>query len=174
MKSASPATTTTPAPAAGDQPAEPNPSGFYLGRFDQEPARPSRPGVARPRKANRSHRRTGLLVAMLVVSAAAWGIQALNTTRHEPPPLLGADRFSHVEAVQAVTPKPPSLYVRLDTGAWVRMSPQQRHETLEEIGRIAGEAGYLGVHARTGDGTAVGQWLEIRGVQVFPEPGGAS
>ena len=193
MKSNSPTTDSPPPPSdpRPDEPAGPSaPSGFYLGRFDgsekeeregpekpglyHEPLRDPRGGAGRVisrRKVPQGSQRPWVLATALFVCAAAWGLQTLTTRHYEPPPLLGVESFARVEAVRAVTARPPSLYVRLDTAAWAGMSEPQRRETLEQIGRIAAEAGYAGVHARTADGVAVGQWPELKGARVFTASG---
>ena len=67
----------------------------------------------------------------------------------------GGNTRKSSEGRRAVTARPPSLYIELNTSQWATLSPQQRLAILETIGRIAAGAGYSGVQARTDDHVAV-------------------
>jgi hypothetical protein len=87
---------------------------------------------------------------------------------------LTAEQLAHLVPVEKVAARPPSLYVTLDTAAWNRLPEQDRRDLIEEVGRLAGSRGYLGVHLRTRDGTTVGEWLSEIGSRLVTPPPEAS
>ncbi len=127
-----------------------------------------------PKTAARAASRTKPLLFVLAGLLAMYGIVMMPRLATQGPPPLGLEQFSHVEAVQAVLAKPPSLYVVLHRAAWDAGTPAERQALLEEIGRVADAAGYRGVHARTDDGVTVGQWLKQSGVAIRQRPGSPS
>jgi len=113
------------------------------------------------------------LLIVLTFSAIAW--IALNEARprYTPPPELTLEQFSYLPSVQSVQARPPSLYVTLDRSRWQEMPPRDHRAVLNEISRIAGHFGYVGVHVRTSDGATVGRWSEAKGVTLLtPSTGG--
>jgi hypothetical protein len=94
--------------------------------------------------------------------------------RSNRPVELSIERFSHLEAVRGITARPPSLFVVVDPSAWHAATVAERVGLLEELGGIASEADYRGVHVRTTQGRAVGQWLAEGGARLAPPAPGAS
>lgn len=135
-------------------------------RPDPEPAEPTpvQPVEAKPR---------GLTTPLLLALAALlvlYGVVMLPRLKTRELPVLTLQQFSHLEMVRSITARPPSLFVVLDRQRWQAATPDERYELLQEMGRIAGEAGYNGIHARTRDGVPVGQWLKKTGVQLHRRP----
>jgi hypothetical protein len=113
-----------------------------------------------------------LLIA-LAFSAIAWIAIDEKRPRYTPPPELTLDQFSYLPSVQSVQARPPSLYVTLDRSRWQEMPTRDRRAVLNEISRIAGHFGYVGVHVRTSDGATVGRWSGDKGVTLLrPTKGG--
>ena len=102
-----------------------------------------------------------------------YGIVMVPRVTRTSIPELTLQQFSHLEAVRSITVRPPSLYVDLDGGLWQAAAPGEQYRLLEEIGRIAGEAGYSGASARTAAGGIVGQWLKNTGVRLTRRPAAA-
>jgi hypothetical protein len=136
----------------------------------------TRPKPARPvLKARRLvGSRVRPLLVLLVLSAAGWGAFTLLRSDYVPPPALGSEHFAHLGAVRSVAARPPSLYLVLDAQAWDRMTAEARGALVEEVGRIASRAGYLGAHLRTSEGTAAAEWLRERGGRLIEVPSEAS
>ena len=86
----------------------------------------------------------------------------------------GPAELTHLDAVRRIVARPPSLFVVVDAQKWEAASKEERGQLVTEIGRIAGEAGYSGVHARTVDGVVVGQWLKNGGARLITRPSGAT
>jgi hypothetical protein len=104
-----------------------------------------------------------VLFALIVI----YGVVIFPRIGPQGPPVLNITQFSHVEAVRRIAPRPPSLFVQLNGEIWDGYTTAERRQQIEEIGRIAGAAGYNGVHARTDDGATVGQWLKKTGPRLI-------
>jgi hypothetical protein len=132
----------------------------------QEPAEaaPGEPMQAEPRGLNRP------LLLLLFAVLAVYAVVMVPRLKTRELPVLTLEQFSHLEVVRGVTARPPSLFVDLDRQRWQAATPTERHEMLREMGRIAGEAGYNGIHARTRNGVPVGQWLKKTGVKLHQRP----
>jgi hypothetical protein len=111
-----------------------------------------------------------VLVALLVV----YGIVMLSRIRSGGPPVLTLEQFSHLEGVKLTTARPPSLYVVLSGQHWQALTAAERRMLLREMGQIAEEAGYTGIHARTSDGEPVGEWMKNNGVRLISLPSGGT
>jgi hypothetical protein len=136
-----------------------------------------KPDAGRTRQsveAERARRRLRFLLYALSALIVVYGIVMFPRIKDTAPTLLSIRDFSGIEALESVVPRPPSLYVRLDTEQWQASTPEERRQMLEEMGRVAGAAGYNGVHARTGDGATVGEWLKNTGVRLFRRTSKAS
>jgi len=119
----------------------------------------------------RFNRRLKILVGLLVGSALIWiGVRSVQPSGADSVALT-TDEFTAIPSVFHVTARPPSLFVELNAQEWSRMTDRDRIEALEAIGRIAGRAGYSGVHARTEDGSAGGQWFPRSGADLLEKPG---
>jgi hypothetical protein len=121
------------------------------------------------RRTVKKSRGVWILSAALAASLLAWALLTVTRTEYVGPPVLGIGQFGHIEAVRAVSARPPSLFVQIDGARWTRMSEPDRRETLAQIGRTAGQNGYIGVHAQTVDGITVGKWFhggEVRLVDI--------
>jgi hypothetical protein len=116
-------------------------------------------------RANRLRLLLWALTALLLVYAAV----LIPRLHQEPPtPVLTLEQLAHIDSVVRIKARPPSLYVELDTATWRARSERERQGILEELGRVAGAAGYSGIQARTADGTTVGQWMSKTGVRLTP------
>jgi hypothetical protein len=116
-------------------------------------------------RANRLRLLLWALTALLLVYAAV----LIPRLHQEPPtPVLTLEQLAHIDSVVRIKARPPSLYVELDTATWRARNERERQGILEELGRVAGAAGYSGIQARTGDGTTVGQWMSKTGVRLTP------
>jgi hypothetical protein len=141
------------------------------------PPRPSQhPAEAAPAQPVQAEPRARIRPLVLVLAALVVVYGIVNFPRLETPEftVLTLEHFSHLETVRSVTARPPSLFVVLDRQRWQAASVDERRELLQEMGRIAGEAGYNGIHARTRDGAPVGQWMKTTGVQLHGRPLGAT
>ena len=103
-----------------------------------------------------------------------YAIVILPRLERTTPAVLTIESFVHLEAVERIVARPPSLYVRLDAQIWRSASAAEKQELLEQIGRIADQNGYLGVRARIDGRAHVGQWLKRTGVRVIERSGGPS
>jgi len=103
------------------------------------------------------------LFALIVI----YGVVIFPRISPQGPPVLNITQFSHVEAVRRIAPRPPSLFVQLNGEIWDGYTAAEQRQQIDEIGRIAGAAGYNGVHARTDDGATVGQWLKKTGARLI-------
>jgi len=109
---------------------------------------------------------------MLGLAAVAWAGTVLTRPERSEIPLLTVDDLRQVAAVRTVNARPPSLFIEMSGPIWAEMTEPERLAALESIGRIAGSAGYSGVHARTSDGIIVGEWLEHGGASLYRTPPG--
>ena len=119
-------------------------------------------------------RRFRLLLLLLVVCVVACSVVFFKTREDAPPPRLGMAKFQHIPAVLDVTPRPPSLFVRVKASKWSALPTEEQTQLVEELGRIAGESGYHGVQIKSSDGTNVGQWLRKTGARLMVASEGAS
>jgi len=115
-------------------------------------------------------RRRGRLIVLLVASLVVYGVFRMSRTPDELPPRLEMDRFAQIDGVLQVRPRPPSLFVKLDTKSWNDLTPIGRLELLDQLGRVAGDEGYFGVHVKTEDGQTVGQWMRKTGAKLTAGP----
>jgi hypothetical protein len=132
-------------------------------------ARPARVVSAKRASAN-SAGRTRILLGVLAASLVVYAGFLVLTREEAPPPKLKLEQFRHLEAVQSVTARPPSLFVKIGQPSWSGLTAEERRQLIDELGRIAGEAGYAGVQVQTVDGATVGQWLRKTGTRLSPDP----
>jgi hypothetical protein len=138
--------------------------------FHGEPA-PKRP--VRKRRRRRVSRLRPLLL-MLALSLLAWvGARSLLVD-YQPPPKLTAEQFGHLQVVREVSGRAPGLELVLDAAGWEGMTPEQRLETVDEIGRIVSLTHYHSVNLRTDEGATVAEWRRDRGSQLFGSPAESS
>lgn len=161
-----------------DEPDAPSWATYRDGEDDAEhPPRPSQhPAEAAPMQPVHAEPRARIRPLLLVLAALVVVYGIVNFPRLETPELtvLTLEHFSHLDVVQGITARPPSLFIVLDRRRWQAASVDERRELLQEMGRIAGDAGYNGIHARTRDGAPVGQWMKKTGVQLHRRPLGAT
>jgi hypothetical protein len=157
-----------------DEPGVPSWATYHDREKDAElpPRRPPEPAEAtpvQPVEAKPGGRIKPLLLALAAL-LVLYGVVMLPRLGTRKLPVLTLDQFSHLEMVRRITARPPSMFVVLDRQRWQAASPDERRELLQEMGRIAGEAGYSGIHARTRDGVPVGEWMKKTGVQLHRRP----
>jgi len=117
----------------------------------------------------------GMLLPVLgvLVVVALW-LNADLMVRDPGPVVLGPGAFTEIEGVQAVTSRPPAVYVTLDEAAWDAAPPAEQRRRLEAVARVVESAGYLALHARAGSGRALGRWDPQAGVTLLQRPSGGS
>lgn len=111
------------------------------------------------------------LLAMLAAASIVWGLTRATRDAAEALPLLGTADFGHVPSIAFVEARPPSLYLHLGADAWSKMTDAERREALDVAGKVARNAGYLGIQAWTTDGAIAGQWLVGSGVAIAEKAG---
>ena len=155
------------------------PSWAAFGSGRPEPESPPQPvedetpvPAERPAATLRSQVRP--LLYVLAALTVLYGLVMLPRIGGDRLPVLTLEQFAHLEAVQRIRARPPSLFVTVRPDRWHQLSPAERRDLVTEIGRIANGVEYSGVHVRTTGGPSVGQWLKKTGVQIWARPAGAS
>jgi len=119
------------------------------------PARLTRPQNLRPK------------LLMLLAATLVWAVFFLPQLFRPEVPLLQTMDFEGLPGVVEVTPRPPSLFVRVDDSTWGRLTDTERVDLIERIGVVADQAAYAGVHVRLRtSGAPVGQWLKKTGTRI--------
>lgn len=120
-----------------------------------EPARRRKPKNLRPK------------LLMLLAATLAWTVFFLPRLFRTEAPLLQTLDFRGLPGVVEVTPRPPSLFVRVDDATWSRLTDAERVDLIERIGAVADQATYVGVQVRLStSGAPVGQWLKKTGARL--------
>lgn len=132
---------------------------------------PQPPAVAVPAEVSspqKPRRIRHALLAMLVVSVAAWVARnAMDAPRPVVRRELDRESFKTVTAIRDVLSRAPSLFVVVDTAIWKDLSPSERLGVVEQVASAAGAAGYSGAVIRTTEGAVVGQWLKTGGPRLL-------
>jgi hypothetical protein len=143
-------------------------SGPELGKVIEASWRKKRAATVRvAERAESAQPKTKPLALLLLCCVALWTVLILPRFVRPELPVLEAEDFGTIQAVTEITARPPSLFAKVHLGRWTKLAPEGRLAVLEQLGKVAGEAGYSGVHVTTNDGTAVGKWLSKTGVRVL-------
>jgi hypothetical protein len=110
--------------------------------------------------------RTRLLVTLLVALMTIWIVFFMPRLFQPEPVVLERAEFRHVPGVMKIEARPPSLFVTVDPVDWRGMSVEQQSALLDEVGKVAAAAGYVGADVRDTDGIVVGRWFSERGSQL--------
>jgi hypothetical protein len=135
------------------------------------------PVTPAPAELPKAETRTRLkqLLYLLAALAMLYGLVTLpRVVDTDRLPVLTLEQFAHLEAVQRIQARPPSLFVTLHPEGWRQLTPAERRDLITQIGRIAEGVGYFGAQVRTEDGPSVGQWLSKTGVQLWAPSAGAT
>ena len=97
----------------------------------------------------------------------AWAVFIAPRLWKSEVPRLSQEDLAFSPAIQAVTARPPSLYLVVDRAAWEGMASGERQDLVLQVGQTAEAAGYTGVNVRLGDGTTVGQWSIMQGAKLI-------
>jgi hypothetical protein len=107
------------------------------------------------------------LATVFVVALAAWCILVAPRFFRAELPVLTPQDLPLPPEVQEVIARPPSLFLVVDGAAWGRMPRESREALVQQVGRIAEEAGYVGVQFRNAKGTSVARWSLARGASLI-------
>jgi hypothetical protein len=115
-----------------------------------------------------------LLPLLAVLAGVALWLNADVVLRPPAVAALTVADFAAVEGVQAVTARPPGLYVTLDDVGWDGLGEAEQRRRIEALARIGEPVGYRALHVRASSGRAIGRWDERSGAQLIRRPAGAS
>ena len=107
------------------------------------------------------------LLFVLGASICLWAVLILPkiTSKNELPTLTLGD-ISPRSEIRHVEARPPSLFVELDGEAWTTMSNEARLTLIDDVGKAAEAAGYMGAQFKLDSGTRVARWLKQRGSEL--------
>jgi hypothetical protein len=120
------------------------------------------------RVAARLPARTDILIGVLALVFVLWiGTVMLPRVLSDdgPRPLTLEELQS--DTIHSVEARPPSLYVHLDEGEWLRLTDDERGELLERVSVILLTNGYTGALFDTTGGRPVARWLVAHGSEMI-------
>jgi len=109
-------------------------------------------------------------LGILCLSVITWTVLVMPNLRPEPLPQLGLTEFKELPAIQAVTARPPSLFVTLNDASWQALTEVEKLVLLERTGSFAMAAGYSGAQFWNQAGAPIGQWLKKKGASLVKKP----
>jgi hypothetical protein len=82
------------------------------------------------------------------------------------PSLVPTEALSAVMPMSTVMPVGELMYSEVSGWLWDRMSDEERHEKVAEIGRVAMEQGYSAVYIGDEQRRALATWSQTEGVRL--------
>ncbi len=113
-------------------------------------------------------RTLGLLFLAL---SLVWMIFFMPRMFQETPHVIETSEVRHIDGVESIVARPPSLFVTVDAIDWRAMSKDEQVALVEEVGKVASASGYLGADVRSSDGEPLGAWFDQRGAELAGKSG---
>jgi hypothetical protein len=108
------------------------------------------------------------LLLTLAFCVLAYGFFFFTAREAPGPPAIDPAIFLHVDGVQRVDVRAPSLFVTVHAKDWRELTDEGQLELVGSVGAIAEKNGYSGAHFRSTAGVTVGEWLAKTGVKIVP------